>query len=183
MGTTIKIHINWQFLEAIKIEREVHQGCPIALMIFALSTQPLRDSINNKRNNGQMTSIPITDNLSIYKRLFDDDIGLLIPCHWTTYTLRESKHASNSTSLPPEPNSTSQVHNYTHRSPPNSFLASKQRITNYPPRTISTYLGAPIGVNLSPTQIIDFYVDRVWKCISSWKTRTNSFTDRIILIK
>lgn len=51
------------------------------------------------------------------------------------------------------------------------------------PGGITHYLGVPIGVRLSTTQIQSYCLDRVCKQISSWKTKLLSFISRTILIK
>lgn len=79
LGASVKIHVNESFSSDIPIQRGAHQGCPLAPLLFSLTTQPLLDFLDNKRTHNKMTGIRITDNLSICERLFVDDIGILIP--------------------------------------------------------------------------------------------------------
>lgn len=41
LGGSVKIHVNGLFSEDIALDRGVRQGCPLAPLLFALSTQPL----------------------------------------------------------------------------------------------------------------------------------------------
>ncbi|KAL3692814.1 hypothetical protein R1sor_006465 [Riccia sorocarpa] len=44
-GGTSKLHVNQAFTSSIKIKRGVRQGCPLAPLLFALSTQPVSRSL------------------------------------------------------------------------------------------------------------------------------------------
>lgn len=75
----VKIHINGKFSDEIKLARGVHQGCPLAPMLFAISTQPLPSYIQAECLKGWLLGLQITPSLQICERLFFDEIGIHIP--------------------------------------------------------------------------------------------------------
>lgn len=79
LGGTVKIHVNGLFSEEIELDRGVCQGCPLAPLLFALTTQPLLAFLHEECLQGRMMGIHVFDSLSIYERLFIDDMGFLIP--------------------------------------------------------------------------------------------------------
>ncbi|KAL3690916.1 hypothetical protein R1sor_004567 [Riccia sorocarpa] len=67
------IHINGAFTKEIELERRVRQGCPIAPLLFALSTQPLMAMLKEGQVNGQIQGTEVGDSMQILEALFADD--------------------------------------------------------------------------------------------------------------
>lgn len=74
-----KVHINGYFTEDFQVTRGVRQGFPLLPLIFALSTQPLMEMLQAKLASGYLQGIEITPSLTIYHRLFADNLGIFIP--------------------------------------------------------------------------------------------------------
>ncbi|KAL3680493.1 hypothetical protein R1sor_023449 [Riccia sorocarpa] len=53
-GGTSEVHINGCFTEEIKIERGVRQGCPLAPLLFAMTTQPLMRALREEEKIGNI---------------------------------------------------------------------------------------------------------------------------------
>ncbi|KAL3681068.1 hypothetical protein R1sor_024024 [Riccia sorocarpa] len=72
------IHINGAFTKEIKLERGVRQGCPIAPLLFALSTQPLMALLREAQIQGEVHGLEVGNSRQILDALFADDTGLLL---------------------------------------------------------------------------------------------------------
>ncbi|KAL3679376.1 hypothetical protein R1sor_022332 [Riccia sorocarpa] len=77
-GGTSKVHVNQTFTSAIKIKRGVRQGCPLAPLLFVLSTQPLMRILRKEEESGNLRGIQIPGMKSILQELFADDTSLFI---------------------------------------------------------------------------------------------------------
>lgn len=53
IGGMVKIHVNGLFLEEIKLDQGVCQGCPLAPLLFALITQPFLGFLQEERLHGK----------------------------------------------------------------------------------------------------------------------------------
>lgn len=157
------------------------KGYPLAPMLFAMTTQPLLNFLDNERTLGRMIDIKISENLSICEHLFVDDIGILILATPQCYVEVESCIRLYELTSGAKLNISKSIVLPIGLSNIPQWLQDKGSVI-ISPGTILTYLGAPLGVNISPSQITDFCLDRVSKRLSTWKSRTISFTGLIILI-
>lgn len=70
-----KVHINSRFIESIKLERGVKQGCPLSALLFTIS-QPLMLMIKEKLSIGEFEGIRLDNRDQLTHQLFVDDTGL-----------------------------------------------------------------------------------------------------------
>ncbi|KAL3688942.1 hypothetical protein R1sor_015251 [Riccia sorocarpa] len=77
-GSTSKIHVNGKFSEEIAIERGVKQGCPLAPLLFAFSTQPLMMLLREQEQEGNLTGLKLIGEKSALHNFFADDSEMLI---------------------------------------------------------------------------------------------------------
>ncbi|KAL3679848.1 hypothetical protein R1sor_022804 [Riccia sorocarpa] len=78
VGGTFEVHVNGSFTEEIAIERGVRQGCPLAPLLFAMTTQPLMRALREEERLGNIKGLNIGDSHSLLHQLFADDTGICI---------------------------------------------------------------------------------------------------------
>ncbi|KAL3696859.1 hypothetical protein R1sor_010935 [Riccia sorocarpa] len=77
-GSTSKLHLNGSFSEEFTMERGVKQGCPLAPLLFALSTQPLMVLLREQEEKGHLTSVKIAPGKTALHNFYADDSGVLL---------------------------------------------------------------------------------------------------------
>ncbi|KAL3693334.1 hypothetical protein R1sor_006985 [Riccia sorocarpa] len=77
-NATSVVHINGGFTREINLDRGVRQGCPIAPMLFTLSTQPLMELLRVEQVKGQLQGLEAGNGHQVLEALFADDTGLLL---------------------------------------------------------------------------------------------------------
>jgi hypothetical protein len=75
-SSSAKVHFNGLFTGRFPLERGVKQGCPIAPLLFAISTQPLMLLLEQHLQAGLIKGINIGGGEQILFQLFADDTGL-----------------------------------------------------------------------------------------------------------
>ena len=73
---TSKVHFNGMFTDKICLSWGVRLGCPLALILFALSTQPFMAILNNLADKGKINRLKIGVNQEVLLQLFADHTGL-----------------------------------------------------------------------------------------------------------
>lgn len=51
------------------------------------------------------------------------------------------------------------------------------------PDEISSYLGIPVGINITPTQELEFVIDKIKKCLTHWSHQILSMANILVLLK
>ncbi|KAL3692125.1 hypothetical protein R1sor_005776 [Riccia sorocarpa] len=77
-GGTSEVHVNGSFTEEIKIGRGVRQGCPLAPLLFAMTTQPLMRALREEERVGNIKGLNLGGGNSLLHQLFADDTGICI---------------------------------------------------------------------------------------------------------
>ncbi|KAL3692735.1 hypothetical protein R1sor_006386 [Riccia sorocarpa] len=77
-GGKSEVHINGSFTEEFSIGRGVRQGCPLAPLLFAMTTQPLMRALREEERNGNIQGLNIGGGHSLLHQLFADDTGICI---------------------------------------------------------------------------------------------------------
>ncbi|KAL3699858.1 hypothetical protein R1sor_017880 [Riccia sorocarpa] len=77
-GGSSEVHINGSFIEEITIGRGVRQGCPLAPLLFAMTTQPLMLALREEERRGNIQGLNIGDGRALLHQLFADDTGICI---------------------------------------------------------------------------------------------------------
>lgn len=78
-GAISKFHINGHFTQEILVTRGVRQGDPLLPLLFSLTTQPLMEYLKFKLSSRAINGVKILEELTIFHRLFADDVGIFIP--------------------------------------------------------------------------------------------------------
>lgn len=76
-----KVHINERFTDEIPVTHGVRQRCPLAPLLFALTTQPLMDYLQYKLSTRKIERVRISKDLIVCHRLFTNNIGIFIPAN------------------------------------------------------------------------------------------------------
>ncbi|KAL3694356.1 hypothetical protein R1sor_008007 [Riccia sorocarpa] len=181
-GSVSKIHVNGQFSEEISIERGVKQGCPLAPLLFALSTQPLMNILKKRQGEGRLKGLSLCGQAQTLYNLFADDSGVLIRADPENFTALQEAiqlykdisgaklNMAKSTIIPIA----------MERSP--DWLS---RFECYVAREgkVIRYLGHPIGWNVKDTQKSDFILGKLQGRLGSWTYRMLSFSGRMVVMK
>ncbi|KAL3679560.1 hypothetical protein R1sor_022516 [Riccia sorocarpa] len=77
-GGSSEVHINGEFTEEISIGRGVRQGCPLAPLLFAMTTQPLMLALREEERLGHIQGLNIVGGKTLLHQLFADDTGICI---------------------------------------------------------------------------------------------------------
>ncbi|KAL3693205.1 hypothetical protein R1sor_006856 [Riccia sorocarpa] len=75
---TSEVHIKGTFTEAIRIERGVRQGCSLAPLLFAMTTQPLMRALREEERLGNIKGLNIGEDRTLLYQLFAEDIWICI---------------------------------------------------------------------------------------------------------
>ncbi|KAL3678602.1 hypothetical protein R1sor_021558 [Riccia sorocarpa] len=78
VGGTSEVHVNGSFTEEFAIERGVRQGCSLAPLLFAMTTQPLMRALREKERLGNIKGLNTGDSHSLLHQLFADDTCICI---------------------------------------------------------------------------------------------------------
>lgn len=182
LGGMVKIHINGLFLEEIKLDWGVHQGCPLVPLLFALTIELILAFLQEDHLQGQMMKIHISKSLSICEWLFANGMGITIPAQSKCFKQVEDcislyelawgakLNIRKSTIIPLG----------LHVIP--QGLIDKGYVS-LPEGNLRRYLGAQLGYNVYGRNIQDYCLDCVCKRISSWKGWHTSFGGKVILLK
>lgn len=77
-STQSNFHINGLFIQPFSLGRGVCQGCPLAPLLFALTTQPLILMFKRKLDNQELQGLTLADGSAVCHQLFADDTGLFL---------------------------------------------------------------------------------------------------------
>ncbi|KAL3682349.1 hypothetical protein R1sor_000371 [Riccia sorocarpa] len=66
------------FMEPVKIKKGVRQGCPLAPLLFALSTQPLMRALKEAERTGEWKGLRLPNLRFVTHELFADDTSVFI---------------------------------------------------------------------------------------------------------
>ncbi|KAL3694987.1 hypothetical protein R1sor_008638 [Riccia sorocarpa] len=77
-GGSSEVHINGSFTDTFKIERGVRQGCPLAPLLFSMTTQPLMRALREEERKGNIHGLNIGNGQTLLHQLFADDTGICI---------------------------------------------------------------------------------------------------------
>jgi hypothetical protein len=75
-GSYSKVHFNGLFTDKFQLQRGVKQGCPLAPLLYALSTHPLMLLLKARLQTGHIQGVDIGATDQMLFQLFADDTGL-----------------------------------------------------------------------------------------------------------
>ncbi|KAL3696995.1 hypothetical protein R1sor_011071 [Riccia sorocarpa] len=176
------VHINGAFTGDIQLDRGVRQGCPIAPLLFSLSTQPLMAMLKEAQIQGQVEGLELGDSKQMLEALFADDTGLILRAdedNWrkATAVVRKFELLSGAKLNV----SKSLVVPIGFSDPPDWLVQTGCRIATE--GEVYTYLGCPFGVKLSDEQITQFLLDKLTRRLHRWTNRFLTWEGRAVLTK
>jgi hypothetical protein len=177
-----KVHFNGLFTSKFPLQRGVKQGCPLAPLLFALSTQPLMAILSAHRQSGAVRGIDIGDQQQILFQFFADDTGLFFEAtednyravmEWISIFERISGakvnlDKSNLVQLDSGPQL-------------EWFQRAGCQITG--DGVVMKNLGCSFGRKITAQQEIDFVLDKLRKRLRLWSLRMLSLPGKVIALK
>lgn len=149
-------------------------------MLFSLYTQPLLAFLQAERSQGWLMGLWLGDSIHIYEKLFADDLGILLPASEQAFKELEGAIWLYELASGEKLNIQKSSFITLGLSAIPQWLADKG-CPIQGPGDILKYLGALLGSKIPPQKISDFYLDIVYKRVSSWHTKHISFTEKLIL--
>ncbi|KAL2623319.1 hypothetical protein R1flu_003524 [Riccia fluitans] len=90
-GSTSKLHVNGRFSQEIPIERGVKQGCPLAPLLFSLSTEPLMALMKKQEREGMLEGLHLAGSRTALYNFFADDSGVFLKASYSNFkTLQQT---------------------------------------------------------------------------------------------
>ncbi|KAL3676811.1 hypothetical protein R1sor_026759 [Riccia sorocarpa] len=181
-GSTSKIHVNGQFSEDIQIERGVKQGCPLAPLLFALSTQPVMGILAQKQVERKLTGLTLCGNRQALHNLFADDTGVMLKADPENFS-----ELQNAISLYEEI-SGAKLNMVKSTIIPIAMTTTPEWLQGFGcyiarDGEVIRYLGHSIGRNVKETQKCDYILGKLQRRLGSWTYRMLSFAGRMIVMK
>ncbi|KAL3698064.1 hypothetical protein R1sor_012140 [Riccia sorocarpa] len=78
IGGQSLVHVNGWFTDEFPILRGVRQGCPLAPLLFTLTTQPLMKLLRKDEEVGRIQGVNVGANKTLLHQLYADDTGISI---------------------------------------------------------------------------------------------------------
>ncbi|KAL3690427.1 hypothetical protein R1sor_016736 [Riccia sorocarpa] len=176
------VHINGSFTEIFKIERGVRQGCPLAPLLFAMTTQPLMKALREEERKGNIQGLNIGRGQSLLHQLFADDTGICITAEERQFdnlkeAIREFEVASGACLNLQK----SIVMQLTPGPPPAWLDQTGCEVAG--PGTSFRYLGVATSSPVDERAITAEIVQKLMKKLKHWSNRLLSWPAKTILLK
>ncbi|KAL3697371.1 hypothetical protein R1sor_011447 [Riccia sorocarpa] len=182
VGGSSEIHINGDFMEEISIERGVRQGCPLAPLLFAMTTQPLMRTLREEEAQGNIQGLNIGDGKSLLHQLFADDTGICITAEEAQFdklkeVIRDFEVASGA-SLNLQKSIVMQMR----PGPPQMWMEDSGCEVAGPGKKF-VYLGVSTSTPIDEKTIADEIVQKMLKKLKHWSNRLLSWPSKTILLR
>ncbi|KAL3679123.1 hypothetical protein R1sor_022079 [Riccia sorocarpa] len=181
-NATSVVHLNGAFTSEVQLQRGVRQGCPIAPMLFTLSTQPLMELLQKAQVRGQLQGLEAGNGMQVLDALFADDTDLLLHAdeeNWQKAT--EIIHKFEVMSGARLNVSKSLVIPIGFKEPPDWLRRTGCKLALE--GEVWSYLGCPIGIDLSEEQVMQWMLDRMTKRLSHWTNRLLTWESRTVMAR
>ncbi|KAL2644588.1 hypothetical protein R1flu_012175 [Riccia fluitans] len=171
-----------RFSQEFPIERGVKQGCPLAPLLFSLSTEPLMALMKKQERDGNLEGLHLTGSKTALYNLFVDDSGVFLKASQTNFrnlqqTISMYERISGtklnlekSTVIPVGMSSTPQWLKDT-----GCYIAREGEPIRY--------LGYPIGWRVPESQLLNFITGKLERKLGNWTYQLLTFEGRIIVLK
>ncbi|CAM6101642.1 unnamed protein product [Calypogeia fissa] len=162
--------------------RGVRQGCPLAPLLYALSTQPLMESLQHRQGLGHLQGWPFPEALAPYYLLFADDLVVFIPdsptiwCNLMAALQHFCLASGNRINW-----AKSQVKHSLRVAAPDWL--SQHQCTCLGANEPLMYLGAPLGSGVSSNNFVDIWTKRATKMLLGWNAASLSMAGRAVLVR
>ncbi|KAL3684298.1 hypothetical protein R1sor_002320 [Riccia sorocarpa] len=182
VGGSSEVHVNGSFTEEFQIERGVRQGCPLAPLLFAMTTQPLMSALRAEERRGNIRGLNIGDGQTLLHQLFADDTGICITAEERQFeTLKEVIKEFEMASGARLNLQKSIVMQLKPRQPPPWMEQSGCEIA-VPGRNFR-YLGVATSSPIDERAITEEIVQKMMKKLKHWSNRLLSWPAKTILLK
>ncbi|KAL2624299.1 hypothetical protein R1flu_008544 [Riccia fluitans] len=182
-GAQTLLNINGRFSSRFDVRRWVRQGCLLAPLLFAISTEPLMAMMKEANQQGRLRPLTFGGSAVADFSLFADDMGVYMDLDESSFkTLRGILLFFESASgARLNLQKSSALVNGLHVDPPQWLRRLGCVIMEH--RKVYRYLGAPIGSGLTHDQLISNCIDRMVSRLNLWSNKILSFEGRAVLIK
>jgi hypothetical protein len=182
-GSSAKVNFNGLFTAWFPLYCGVKQGCPIAPLIFALSTQPLMVILKEHLASGAVKGIPIGAGNQILFQLFADDTGLFFHATEDNFhtAVMDCLHIFERISGARVNLDKSTIVQLDSRMQPAWFSLAGCKIAAS--GQVLKYLGCQFGRNLTQQQEVNFVLEKVRKHLRHWSNRLLTMSSKLIAIK
>jgi hypothetical protein len=179
---TAKVHFNGLFTPRFPLQRGVRQGCPLAPLLYSLSTQPLMILFQEKLKAGTITGIHIGEGKQLLHQLFADDTGVFIDATEESFeAMMDCLHAYERISgqkLNLEKSTLVQLDQG-----PRPLWLSHVGSNIAEDRDQLVYLGCPFGRQMTPEQELMYILSKMRTRLRHWTNRFLSITSKLVLVK
>ncbi|KAL3690009.1 hypothetical protein R1sor_016318 [Riccia sorocarpa] len=181
-GGSATVHINGLFTREIELQRGVRQGCPLAPLLFAMSTQPLMRRLREEERRGNIRGLNIGEGRSLLHQLFADDTGICISMEEQHFTrlqevIRDYEMASGAR-LNVQKSTIMQL-----KPGPSPDWLSSTDCELAGPGGPFVYLGVQTNTPVDERAIADSIVQKMMKKLNHWSNRLLSWPAKTILLK
>ncbi|KAL3689287.1 hypothetical protein R1sor_015596 [Riccia sorocarpa] len=77
-GGSAQVHVNGGFTHRFEVQRGVRQGCPLAPLLFAMTTQPLMRLLREEESQGRILGVTYGGESTLLHQIYADDTGINI---------------------------------------------------------------------------------------------------------
>lgn len=182
--THSKVHVNGLFTTKIPLKWGVKQGCPLSLLLFALTTQPLMCLIKQVLGKGELQGLQPDDGTRICHQRFADDTGMFLAANEAEFNCARLviQHYER----------ISRAQLNIHKSKIIPLFLPDGKSMYWMVRTgcqiagegeIIEYLGCPIGHKIKPSHEANFVVKKLRNRLCHWAFKSLTLARRLVLLK
>ncbi|KAL3675865.1 hypothetical protein R1sor_025813 [Riccia sorocarpa] len=181
-GGSAVVHVNGLFTKEIELQQGVRQGCPLAPLLFAMSTQPLMRLLREEERRGNIQRTNIGGDGTLLHQLFADDTGISITMEEQQFArlqevIRDYEQASGAR-LNVQKSTIMQLK----PGPAPEWLAGTRCEIAGPGRPF-VYLGVQTNSPVDERLITESIVQKMMKKLNHWSNKLLSWPARTILLK
>ena len=181
-GSFSKVHFIGLFTNKFPLQRGVKQGCPLAPLLYALSTQPLMLLLKSRLASGQIQGVDIGAQDQVLFQLFADDTGLFFHASEQNFrAIMECLSLYERISGAKINLDKSTLLQLDSGPEPDWFVRASCSIAA--PGQPIKYLGCPVGKSITPTQELNFVLDKLIARLRHWTHRFLSMASKLIALK
>ncbi|KAL3679018.1 hypothetical protein R1sor_021974 [Riccia sorocarpa] len=182
VGGASEVHVNGNFTEEITIGRGVRQGCPLAPLLFAMTTQPLMRALRKEERRGNIRGLNIGGGRTLLHQLFADDTGICITADEEQFdslkgVIQEFETASGA-SLNLQKSVVMQL-----RPGPSQDWMEESGCDLTTEGKSFVYLGVHTSSPINEKAIAEEIVKKMMKKLKHWSTRLLSWSAKTILLR
>ncbi|KAL3702431.1 hypothetical protein R1sor_020453 [Riccia sorocarpa] len=176
------VHVNGQFTEEFQVQRGVRQGCLLAPLLFAVSTQPLMRLLREEEREKRLTGLNMGGERTLLHQLYADDTGINVTMEEIHFNrLQEVIHRFERCSWARLNMSKSLIMPLAPTVIPNWVQTTGCRVAG--PGTNFLYFGISASCPVDEHAIAQSVVAKVEKKLAHWSNRLLSWPAKTLLLK